>query len=350
MYVEVEPAVGHRVGEVPPGFQVRLRQEQVAQEAAALALACLGAHPDQVPVAGVLRVGPVLDVIPLGPELLQEDLVDLAVVADRVQAPARLRQVKEDQVPVRAERPLVPAVAWLVEPQTRLVRGQTGRGDELHGPPDVLGDGHQAGALDEPVGPLRRGTLAVLAAGLAPEAEAGARAGGHFAVAGALDHAVAHVDLPRAEGGQVLDQHRRDAMVLEDRLPGIVLLEHAHAGGLQGRLHDGLPAARDVAVERAGRDLGLRRAPGLLLRQLGDDARLGREVVVAVGAGDVDADVRPGVAPQHGVLLQQHDVAPGPARLDGRATARHAGANDQHVGLDDVVHFHGGALTFRVSC
>ena len=101
--VEVVPAVSDVVGELPARLEVGLGQDQVAQETPTLALSGLGADPEQVPVPGLLAMGAVLDVVPLGPELVQQEFVDLRIVPDGVHVSAGLGDVEEYQVGIAGE-------------------------------------------------------------------------------------------------------------------------------------------------------------------------------------------------------------------------------------------------------
>ena len=291
--VQVVPAIGNVVQEAPPGLEIGLGEDHVAQQASAFALAGLGAHPQQVPAARVLLVRAVLDVIPLGPQLAQQHLVNLAVVTDRVQMAAGFGDVQEPQIQVIAE-PAVVVVEVGIEaavPQARLKRRRARGGNEHDLAIRALGDGHQARALYGRGALGRRRSLAKLALRLAAHVIVRSGQDTDLTVARGLDHHRG-VELHGPERGQVLDDHARDASILpQDRRARIVPLEDAHPRAFQVLLHGGLKAPRDVVGHRPLGDLSKALCPGGVLLDLVNQAGLGPVGVVAVCAGDAHAQV-----------------------------------------------------------
>ena len=93
MVVKIVAAVGDVVGEAPALLKICLGENIVAQETTALPFSRLRTDPKQVPVLGLFSVWAILDMVPLAPELLEQDLIDLTIIYDRVQVAAALGDV-----------------------------------------------------------------------------------------------------------------------------------------------------------------------------------------------------------------------------------------------------------------
>ena len=203
MVVQVVSAVGDVVVEPSSRLQIGLRQHHVSCKATAFPLARLGADPEQVPVSGLFPVRAVLDVVPLRPELVQQQFVDLSVVPDGVHVAAGFGDVEEDQVAVVGEVSV--AVADVggdpSVPQPGCEFTGARRRYELYLPVRFLRNSHQARAL-HPGAPLfgsRAFPVFVLA--FAPEVELCSSQSADLPVSRGFDDHAAHRDFDGAEGG-----------------------------------------------------------------------------------------------------------------------------------------------------
>ena len=313
--VERPAAVGHDVGELAERFDVALGEDAVAHVAAALALAGEEADPVERPVRGAV-VAVVLVVVPEAVGDAQKLVAHLLGVGDGVLHAAKL------------EPPVVPAGGEGADPRLevgvggidmRPGRRREGLGRRHFARLDEAAHAHCAG-----VGLLMAERLAELGAGLAADAEVGARERREDAVAravgeefGADGDPLLRRRLPAGDGGDAVAVHLDlVARAVEEKLDARLVAD--------GAVEDGVPDREDA--------VGV--AVAVVEEKIFDEAGL---VEALAAAADPHANLGRGVAAEDGAVVHQRDGGAVARGGDSREHAGEATADDAEVHLVDFV-------------
>ena len=313
--VDLPAAVGHGIGENGMVFHVVLVEDIVAHVPAAFPLAGQEAHPFQLPVLGSV-VALVFHMIPHAKGNLEQLVTHLFGVADAVLHAAQLDPVK---VGVDLVQVVGLEVHFLVGFEG-IGPGGRGVGDGVIGLPGLEQDAHAHGVA---VRLLQTEFLVEFCLALPAHAKFRSAEGSQDAVPRAIDEDLRPHLVPLV-GGQLEPRHRDDAAA---RHFGIA------AAAIEQQLDVGLKA--HLFIEQAVPDgkIALGIAVHIVQQQLFQQAGFLQIPHPGTRAGDPHADLRAGVAAQHGPILHQNHLCAIAGGGNGGEHAADAASHHAYIGF-----------------